>query len=93
MQIRIRIVNPIPGEARYLSFERARKHCQRGIATFTEDGQLRFLNNERAQRRPQDALNLIQASAIRQYRNGKGVVFWNGETDPTLRHRPGEARS
>ena len=93
MNIKIRIVNPVPGEARFTSFASARKHCQRGIATFTEDGQLRWLNNDRMQRRPRDVENAIQASAIRQHRNPKGVVFWNGETDPALRHRPGEARS
>lgn len=84
---RIRIINPVPGEARYTSIDRAIRHCEVGIARMMPDG-LFFFNNKRVQLRSrrEEADHEIDVRRA-------GVLFWNGEADFLGRCRPGDVRS
>ena len=87
--VKIRIANPVHGEARFTSAKRAKQHCASGLACLNDKGELFFYDNQRVVRRQRE---FDEAShAIRRYRGG--VVFWNGTDDPLERNRPGQVRS
>lgn len=88
---KIRIANPVPGEAHYTSKHRAEQHVAAQRARFTERGELFFFDNRRTERFRRDALRVLADHSIDTYRGG--VVFWNGDGDPHGRTLPGLVRS
>lgn len=91
MADKIRIANPVPGEARYTSIKKAAMYLRMNIARINENDELFFLNNHRVERFRRDADAAVQESAIRQYRGD--FVGWRGTGDARDYRRPGECRS
>ena len=87
-KIRIRIANPIPGEALFTSEKRALEFLNAGLAVLNDAGELVFDNRIRVKRvqRQEETDFHIRA-------NRGGVVYWNGGGDRDARMLPGWVRS
>jgi hypothetical protein len=85
-KIKIRIFNPVVGEARFTSERAAAEHIRTKRACMTKDGQLFFYANKRVQRSREDAVTELYNRAVRF------VVMWHGSAEHVGTHRPGDVR-